>query len=228
MMHPGARLRAVIFDLDGTLVETADDFIPVVQQLRQEHELPPMEAQRIRSSVSNGSRALVKLALNIDEGDPRFELQRQRLLALYADILGHHATLYPGVEKLLELLVSKGIVWGIATNKPRQYTVPLLKKLSLSPGSIVCPDDVTHPKPHPESLEKGCRELDCAIHEAVYLGDHLRDIEAGRRAGMYTIAAAYGYIEPGDRADDWNADAIALRSQDLQSLLFPEQERVYA
>lgn len=227
-MHPGTGLRAVIFDLDGTLVDTADDFIPVVQQLRKENDRPPMEAERIRSSVSNGSRALVKIALDIDEENPHFEPSRQRLLALYSAVLGSHAHLYPGLLELLEHFSSKGIPWGVATNKPREYTVPLLARLSLHPNSVVCPDDVTQPKPHPESLEKGCKELHCAINEAVYLGDHLRDIEAGKRAGMYTIAAAYGYIEPGDQAENWGADVIARRSEDLHGLLFPSEERAYA
>jgi len=92
----------------------------------------------------------------------------------------------------------------------------------------VCPDDVAQAKPHPESLEKGCDELECAISEAVFLGDHLRDIDAGKRAGMYTIAAAYGYVEPGDLAENWGADAIARQSEDLHGLLFPGGERAYA
>ncbi|WOJ98449.1 HAD-IA family hydrolase [Congregibacter brevis] len=228
MMHPGARLRAVIFDLDGTLVDTADDFIPVVQQLREECGHPPMDAQRIRSSVSNGSRALVKLALNIPQEDSSFEAHRQRLLDLYAAILGSHAKLYPGVDTLLEQLASRDIAWGIATNKPREYTTPLLEKLALNPGSVVCPDDVTHAKPHPESLHKVCKELVCETKDAVYLGDHLRDIEAGKRAGMYTIAAAYGYIEDGDSASRWNADVIAAQSEELGGLLFPESELAHA
>ncbi|WP_439102006.1 HAD family hydrolase [Congregibacter sp.] len=228
MKHPGARLRAVIFDLDGTLVDTADDFIPVVQQLREEFGRSPMDAERIRSSVSNGSRALVALALDLSEGDGDFEPWRQRLLTLYAGILGSHARLYPGIEALLTQLDTQTIAWGIATNKPREYTEPLLARLGLNPGSVVCPDDVIHPKPHPESLERGCRELNCAADETVYLGDHLRDIQAGQRAGMYTIAAAYGYIEPGDSAARWGADVVAPRSEDLQELLFPEAERAYA
>lgn len=228
MIHPGSRLRAVIFDLDGTLIDTADDFIPVVQQLRAECELPPMEARLIRASVSNGSRALVALALNLNEEDPRFEAYRQRLLTLYGEILGCHAALYSGLPALLKQFEDKGIAWGIATNKPREYTLPLLAKLGLKPASVVCPDDVTHTKPHPESLEKGCKELHCEISEAIYLGDHLRDIQAGQRAGMFTIAAAYGYIESGDSAHNWGADVVAQRSEDLSALLFPQQERAYA
>lgn len=219
MTHPGAGLRAVIFDLDGTLIDTADDFVPVVQQLREEAGIGPMDPARIRASVSNGSRALVRLALDITEEAAVFETQRQRLLSLYGDILGRHARPYPGVAGLLAELDRRGIAWGIATNKPRDYTLPLLHTLGLRAASVICPEDVQQPKPHPESLEKGCRELDCAASEAVYVGDHARDIEAGRRAGLYTIAAAYGYIEPGDDARHWRADGIAERSEDLESLL---------
>lgn len=223
MKHPGSALRAVIFDLDGTLVDTADDFIPAVQQLREEHGEAPMDPLRIRASVSNGSRALVRLALQIEDHAENFEPCRQRLLELYAERLGRHAKPYPGVPQLLEHLVSRGIPWGIATNKPRAYTLPLLESLALTAQSVVCPEDVARPKPDPESLHKGCTELDCEPHNAIYLGDHLRDIEAGRRAGLYTIAAAYGYIEAGDSAELWQADAVAASSEQLRGMLFPGQ-----
>lgn len=220
MTHPGEGLRAVVFDLDGTLVDTADDFVPVVQQLRAEAGLAPMPESRIRATVSNGARALVTLALSIDERDAAFEDRRQRLLALYADILGRHARPYPGVRELLQACAARGIAWGVATNKPRGLTRPLLAMLDLDAVSIVCPEDVTHRKPHPESLERACRELACAPAEAIYIGDHARDIEAGRRAGLYTIAAAYGYIEPGDDVATWGADAVATDSGELAALLF--------
>jgi phosphoglycolate phosphatase len=210
----------VLFDLDGTLVDTADDFIPVVQQLRADAGRPAMDAERIRATVSNGARALVELALDIDEGHPQFEDWRQRLLTLYAGILGRHARPYPGMRELLADLEARGLCWGIATNKPRELTHSLLAQLDLQAGSVVCPEDVKQRKPHPESLELACRELACAPGEAVYVGDHARDIEAGRGAGLYTIAAAYGYIEPGDAATAWGADAIIERSTDLAALLF--------
>jgi phosphoglycolate phosphatase len=118
----------------------------------------------------------------------------------------------------------RGIGWGICTNKPRAYTEPLLAQLDLQPqpGSVVCPEDVTDRKPHPESLYRNCRDLDCSPHEAIYVGDHLRDIEAGRRAGMYTIAAAYGYIEPGDNPGSWGADAQAGCSTELLGLILDQ------
>ena len=218
-------LRAVIFDLDGTLVDTADEFVPVVQRLRAEHDLEPMAAERIRASVSNGARALVSLGLEMQEDSPDFETNRLRLLELYAEVVGTMASPYPGIESLLSLLLEDGIPWGISTNKPRAYTEPLLARLNIQPppGSVVCPDDITHRKPHPESLYRNCLDLDCAPHEAIYIGDHIRDIEAGRQAGMYTIAAAYGYIEPGDDPLHWGASAQAESSNELHTLILGPQ-----
>jgi phosphoglycolate phosphatase len=216
-------LKAVIFDLDGTLIDTADDFVVVVQALRAEHGREPMDEDLIRSMVSNGARALVSLALDLEETDPRFEVQRLRLLEIYSGVLGDSARPYPGIEELLTELDASGVSWGISTNKPRAYTEPLLQRLSIqpSPGSVVCPDDVSHRKPHPESLYLNCKQMGCAPHEAIYVGDHLRDIEAGRRAGMYTIAAAYGYIEAGDDPAGWNADAIVRCATELRARILP-------
>lgn len=217
-----AKLRAVIFDLDGTLVDTADEFIPAVQTLRAEHGLGEMDPQRIRASVSNGARALVALGLDLPESAPEFEQKRLRLLELYSAVLGSVARLYPGIPELLQRLQREGIGWGIATNKPRPFTEPLLARLNIqpAPGSVVCPEDVVQRKPHPESLFLNCRELGCATHEAVYVGDHLRDIQAGRDAGMYTIAAAYGYIEPGDTPEGWGADTLVVSSTALVDSIF--------
>lgn len=218
-------LRAVLFDLDGTLVDTADEFVPVVQALRAEHGHGPMDEQRIRASVSNGARALVMLGLSIDDEHPDFEDRRLRLLDLYSEVVGTMARPYPGIEPLLAVFAEQGIAWGIATNKPRPYTEPLMAGLNLQPpsASTVCPDDVANRKPDPECLLRNCAEIGCAPAEAIYIGDHARDIEAGRRAGMYTIAAAYGYIEPGDDPAGWGADAVALASTDLHALIFDRE-----
>jgi phosphoglycolate phosphatase len=180
-----------------------------------------MDPQRIRASVSNGARALVSLGLEMQEYEPSFESKRLRLLELYAEVLGTLATPYPGITNLLGQLQERGIAWGISTNKPREFTAPLLERLAIQPppGSVVCPEDVGNRKPHPESLYRNCRDLNCAPHEAIYIGDHARDIEAGRRAGMYTIAAAYGYIEPDDDPQSWGASAHARSSHELLELI---------
>ena len=213
----------MIFDLDGTLVDTAGEFVVVVQQLRAEHDLPPMDSELIRTNVSNGAKALVTLSLDLRETDEDFEYKRLRLLEIYSTVLGSTATLYPGIQDLLDALHNRGISWGISTNKPRAYAEPLLERLSIQPamGSLVCPDDVSNRKPHPEPLYLNCKQLDCAPHEAIYVGDHVRDIDAGRSAGIYTIAAAYGYIEAQDDPASWNANIIAKSSSELLSLILP-------
>ncbi|KGE05339.1 HAD family hydrolase [Pseudohaliea rubra] len=226
MNHPGRRLAAVFFDLDGTLADTAGDFIPVVQTLRAEAGLAPLPPERIRASVSNGARGLVTLALGLGEDDDGFERWRQRLLTLYGGLLGTHATVFPGLRELIAQLDSAGIAWGIATNKPRAYTAPLLERLAIDPppASVVCPEDVRERKPHPESLERNCREAGCSPAQAIYVGDHRRDIEAGQRAGLYTVAAAYGYIEPGDDPARWGADGLVSNSEALAAQLLPPLE----
>jgi N-acetyl-D-muramate 6-phosphate phosphatase len=210
-------LKAVIFDLDGTLIDTAQEFVVAVQALRAEHKLPAMDPQLISASVSNGARALVSLALDINEGDPGFEQQRLHFLELYEQVLGTAATPYPGIRQLLTELGNKGIPWGIATNKPRQYAEPLVAAMNFEPAcaSLVCPDDVIERKPHPESLNLNCQQMRCSPPHAVYVGDHQRDIEAGRRAGMVTIAATYGYIEASDDPADWQADLYVNDSTHL-------------
>jgi len=214
-------LKAVLFDLDGTLVDTADEFVVVVQQLRAEHGMAAMDPLRIRASVSNGARALVCLGLGLDPNDAIFESKRLRLLELYSEVLGSEAKPYPGISLLLAELAKRNISWGVATNKPRAYAEPLMARIDLPPcPSLVCPDDVKDRKPHPESLYRNCRDLGCAPHEAIYVGDHLRDIEAGKRAGMFTIAAAYGYIEAADEPSSWGADALISDSKKLAELIF--------
>lgn len=212
-----ARLKAVVFDLDGTLLDTATEFVEVVKRLRAEHQLGPLDESSIRRQVSNGARALVSLSLDLEQQHPDFESKRLRLLDIYSEVLGSSTRPYPGIEDLLLRLSEEGIAWGISTNKPSLYTLPLLEKIALqtSPGSVICADQVGHAKPHPESLLLACHQLACKPSQVVYVGDHIRDIQAGRRAGMHTIAAAYGYIEEGDNPADWGAGSIALTSQSL-------------
>ena len=141
---PG-KLRAVIFDLDGTLVDTADEFVPVVQALRAEHGREPMDPERIRASVSNGARALVALGLDLEEQDPTFEPNRLRLLELYQDVLGSLAQPYPGIPALLDELQQRGIAWGISTNKPRYLTEPLLERLDIQPAPALSLIHISEP-----------------------------------------------------------------------------------
>jgi len=214
-------LRGVIFDLDGTLIDTADEFVVAVHRLRVSHQLPPLPDNQVRSTVSDGARALVTLALGLWEGDDGFEQERLRLLDYYTEVLGSVANPFPGIKTLLSELGNRGVPWGIATNKPRLYTDPLLSALDLqpAPASVICPDDVSRTKPDPEGLLINCREMGCAPEQAVYIGDHQRDIEAGIRAGICTVAASYGYILAGDNPADWGADFEVNSGAALTELL---------
>jgi phosphoglycolate phosphatase len=214
-------LKAVIFDLDGTLLDTAPEFIAVLHQLREEHDMERLPEELIRSKVSTGARSLVTLSLGLQEGDEGFEEKRLRLLEIYSGNLGRATVPYAGVEDLLLMLADRGLAWGISTNKPSAYTYPLLEAVVLTPapGSVVCSDEVSNSKPHPESLYLNCEQLGCDPGEVIYIGDHRRDIEAGLAAGMRTIAAAYGYLEAGEDPSHWGADAIAEQPSQLAQLI---------
>lgn len=214
-------IDAVLFDLDGTLVDTAPEFVAVVNQLLQENSRPPLPAQVIRNCVSNGSRALVSLAFGIPENDAAFDALRLRLLELYEQGLGTHSILFPGMENLLATLARDNIRWGVVTNKPSRYTLPLLERMGLAPSNaaIVCPDDVTQSKPHPEPMYLAAKKLERLPARTVYVGDHLRDIQAGRNAGMRTIAALYGYIDADDDPAAWGADFSVASAHDIYPIV---------
>ena len=215
------RPQAVIFDLDGTLIDTANDFIHVVQRMRSQHGLPPLPAAAIRRRVSDGASALVTLALGSEPEHPDHESLRLEFLDHYAELLGQHAQPYPGMHALIKHLGSQSIPWGVATNKARRFAEPLMAKMKFlpAPGSLVTPCDVTQPKPHPESIILACQQLKADPAKSIYVGDHLRDIDAGRAAGCFTIAAAYGYIDAGDRPGTWGADAMASTALDLTTMI---------
>jgi 2-phosphoglycolate phosphatase len=213
--------RAVVFDLDGTLVDTADEFVVVVQKLREQYELPPLPAEQVRKSVSNGSGRLVTLALGIEPGSRRYERRRREFLDIYETVLGQSAQPYPGLVRLVRELSDAGIGWGVATNKPRRFAEPLMARMPFDPPtpSLVTPCDVSHSKPHPESIYLSCSNLKVTPEETIYVGDHQRDIYAGQSAGCFSIAATYGYIEDGDNPDDWGADASADSSEALADMI---------
>jgi 2-phosphoglycolate phosphatase len=198
-------IKAVVFDLDGTLVDTAPDFIYVLNKLRAEKELPPLSAQPIRNTVSEGARALVTLGFGLEEGHPQFEPLRLRLLEIYTHHLAVHSALFDGMAEVLDFLQQQQLAWGIATNKPEIYTIPLLAALGLTPDCVICPDHVQQRKPHPESIYLAAELLHCQPEQILYVGDHARDIECGRQAGCPTIAAAYGYINNPADVDQWQA-----------------------
>jgi N-acetyl-D-muramate 6-phosphate phosphatase len=212
---------AILFDLDGTLIDTAPDFQRAVNTQRQRHSLKNMDLSQIRQHVSEGARALIKLSFAIDEAHADFETLRQELLTLYLDQIAVESRLFEGFEKVLGAMEANGMPWGIVTNKPRLYSEALLAQLGLDSRSatLICPDDVSHTKPHPEPLFMAAKHLQKSATDIWYVGDHGRDIEAGRRAGMKTFAAAYGYIPAGESVTDWQADHIINDPRDLLAML---------
>ena len=214
-------VSAVLFDLDGTLIDTAPEFIQIGLQLRAEASLAPIDSETIWHSVSNGAIGMVQAALEMPADDPAFEHWRQRFLTLYETGLGNLSQPYPALPELVADLHKAGIAWGVVTNKLSRFALPLMNKMSFDPaaGAIVTPDHVELPKPDPESILLACEQLACNPSETLFIGDHLRDIEAGRSAGCFTIAAAYGYLAPGEAASSWQADAVAENSHELAEMI---------
>ncbi|MGO1748910.1 MAG: HAD family hydrolase [Marinobacter sp.] len=211
----------VLFDLDGTLIDTAPDFIRCLNQLRQQHGLPALPAEDIRRSVSNGARAMVRVGFGLEPEHPDYLAKHTAFLDLYEEGVAVETCLFEGMNPLLQSLEQRGIPWGIVTNKPVRFAAPLVQALGLAErcASLVCPDHVTDRKPHPEALFLACKQIGADPALAVYVGDHERDIEAGRNANMKTIAVRYGYIEEPETVDLWQADIIADTVNDLAKLL---------
>ena len=212
-------VRGVLFDLDGTLVDTAPDLVGVLNTLLHEHGRVRMPYAVARNEVSNGAVGLLRLGFGDLEDGPEFERLRQQFLATYLDRVCRTSRLFFDLDDLFTRL--QGVRWGIVTNKPAVFTDPLLAQLGIAArwGSIVSGDRLPQRKPHPAPLLLAAAELNVAPGACVYVGDAPRDIEAGRAAGMMTVAAAFGYIRPSEDLYAWGADAVVQQPRDLAPLL---------
>ena len=212
---------AVLFDLDGTLVDTAPDFIRCLNELRAAQSLSALPAALVRQSVSDGARAMVRIGFGLDQHQAGYTELHKAFLDLYETGLAQETALFDGMDDLLRSLEARQIPWGIVTNKPLRFAAPLIRALDLDQrcAALICPDHVVERKPHPEALFLACRKAQADPKQAVYVGDHKRDIEAGRNAGMTTIAVRYGYIEQPESIELWQADQIADTVSDLAKLL---------
>ena len=210
-------IEAVLMDLDGTLVDTAPDLVGVLNTLLVNRDLPPAPFAVARNEVSNGALGLIRLAFPDHIEDDAIEVLRQEFLDIYTGRICVHSKLFNGLEHVLSDLSENGMLWGIVTNKPHAMTVPLLEALDLPhpPGCVVSGDRLPQRKPHPAPLRLGARELGVSARRCVYVGDARRDIEAGRSAGMPTIAAAYGYIRAGEDPGSWGASAVIRHPGEL-------------
>jgi len=210
----------VLFDLDGTLVDTAPDMVAVLQGMQHDHGIEPVPYDLGRSHVSNGALGLLALGfpeLAISFGDDL----HQEYLERYADMICHESRLFAGLDELLDRLDQLDLPWGIVTNKPENLTHPLLEGLEIAArcACIVSGDTLSVRKPEPDPLLLGCDIAGVDAHRSIYVGDAARDIEAGLRAGMATIAAGYGYITEDDDPREWGADIIAVDTAELAQIV---------
>ncbi len=202
--------RTVLFDLDGTLADTAPDLAHALNRLRQEEGLQALPFEVIRPTVSNGAAAILRAGFGLATTDPTFGPLKKRFLRFYQDHLAEETRLFSGMDALLDALEVRNMNWGIVTNKPSRFTNPLMEGLGLAERAacIVSGDTTPNRKPDPEPLLLGCTQAGSQACQCLYVGDAVRDIEAGRRAGMATLVALFGYIQEDARPEDWGADSL--------------------
>jgi N-acetyl-D-muramate 6-phosphate phosphatase len=212
-------LRALLFDLDGTLLDTSGDMGQALNRLRAEEGLPGLTAEQIRPQVSNGANALIKLGFG-DLSPEEHEALRVRFLDLYLSDIASHSHAFDGIEALVNLCVEHDIAWGIATNKPWRYTEPLMGHFAFANTAAVifCPEHAK-PKPDPTMLLLACERMNCAPEEVLYVGDHLRDIECGKNAGIATIAVGYGFTDSADEHTRWGANYAVNSAHEIWPLI---------
>ncbi|NUZ07091.1 phosphoglycolate phosphatase [Piscinibacter koreensis] len=216
----GAR-RAALFDLDGTLVDSAPDLAGAANDMRAVRDLPPLPYERLRRMVGSGARGMLGVALGIGPAHPDFAALRDEFLDRYEARLTAETRVFEGVEALLAALREQGIACGIVTNKATRFAAPLVAALGLDALTrvLVCGDTTPHSKPHPAPLLEAARRLGIAPEACCYVGDDLRDVQAGRAAGMRTVVAAWGYLGDGEPIEAWGADGVIECPADLEDAL---------
>ncbi|MBU9259746.1 phosphoglycolate phosphatase [Burkholderia multivorans] len=213
--------EAVLFDLDGTLADTAPDLAAAVNKMQRVRGLPETPLDALRRLASAGARGLLGGAFGITPETPGYDAMRDEFLANYAADICVQTTLFPGIAEVLDELEARGVRWGIVTNKAMRLTAPLVELLGLASRAacVVGGDTTPHSKPHPAPLLHAAGLLALAPHRIVYVGDDLRDIQAGYAAGMATVAAAYGYCGDGAAPGDWRAQHLVGTTGELRDLL---------
>ena len=207
------RSKAVLFDFDGTLADTAPDLAAAVNALRGARGLPALDSQAVRPYASMGARGLLLVGFGLKPEDAEFPALREAFLAHYEKNVCVHTRLFPGMPELLAKLRQP---WGIVTNKATRFTGTLVKALKLAPACVVCGDSTPHLKPHPAPLQLAAKQLNLPCERFIYVGDDLRDVQAARAAGMRSAAVEYGYhgIENGGPRS-WNADIVIAHPEEL-------------
>lgn len=213
-------IKAVLFDLDGTLADTAPDLSYAVNRMRMARGLPQLPLAATRPVTSLGARGLLGVGLDVSPGHPDYEALRDEFLAIYTDNLCRETRLFPGMAELLTELERRAVLWGVVTNKAERLTHPLLEQLGLHrrAACIVGGDTTGKLKPDPAPLLAASQRIGIAPPDCLYLGDDQRDVEAGRAACMKVVVAGFGYLN-GTNPETWNADAIIAKPLDLLGYL---------
>ena len=215
-------LACVLFDLDGTLLDTAPDMARALNRLRSARGLHALPFDRIRPLVSHGAAAMIRIGFALEPEDPGFAELRQQFLEIYRADLAAETVLFSGMDAVLSQLESSSVPWGVVTNKPAWLTEPLMIELDLfkRAACVISGDTTPRRKPDPEPLMHACRVVGVEPNRTVYVGDAERDIVAGKRAGMKTVAARFGYLDAFEEPESWEADAIIGKPEDLLRWLY--------
>lgn len=214
-------MQAVLFDLDGTLVDTAPDLGYALNLQRAQHGLPFLPDAQIRPYASHGSRGLLEVGFGLLPDAPNFADMRDEYLAFYTQVMTRQPALFPGMAETLQQIEARGLRWGIVTNKPRRFTWPIVEAMGLAPraAAILSGDDAAQPKPSPQTLLMACTQMALAPAQVLYVGDAERDVQAGKAAGMTTLVAMFGYLGANDTPEHWGADGLIAQPQALLDYL---------
>ena len=217
----GVPIRAVLFDLDGTLIDSAPDLAGAANDMRVMRGLAPYPLAHFRPMVGSGARGMVGRAFDVAPPAPEFAPLRDEFLHRYESRMTQNTHVFPELLPVLDALDQRALPWGIVTNQASRFSEPLVQALGLftRAGTLVCGDTTPHAKPHPEPLLEAARRMRVDAGACVYVGDDLRDVQAGKAAGMATIAVAWGYLGLGESIEAWGADHIAQTPQQLLQLL---------
>jgi len=214
-------MKAILFDLDGTLIDSAPQLVGALNQLRLKYDLAPIPFLKGRPFASHGAAGLLKAGFNMDKNDPLFDSRIEEFLDIYQEIFNQDVQCMDGVEALIQDLNCKKIPWGIVTNKASKFSVPIVTDHPFLKHALclISGDDVNMPKPSPEGLMKAASMISIQPSEVIYLGDDRRDVIAANDAGMVSVIARYGYLEEGDDGENWNAHHIIDKPEDLLNYL---------
>ena len=214
-------IKAVLFDLDGTLADTALDLGGALNTLLREQGLPEVSMDEIRPVASHGASGLLKLGMNLDKSDPNHARLRQQYLDTYETCFDKDTVLFEGIDDLVQAIHARGLKWGIITNKPHTFTHRLVPQLgfSVAPDVVVSGDTTAEAKPSTKPMFYACEQIDIAPEACLYVGDAERDMQAGKNAGMKTVLVSWGYIHADDKTEEWPADRVIDTPEQLLQLL---------